>query len=435
MDLSEMDPARIEDFQTRDPYLRERCAETLVLTYAMHWPGRQRETVRGLRRTPFHHKLKAMGAVHGEVQGWERPAFFVPEGAEPVFDHSFHRPSWFEYAQAEQKAARENVVLFDYSMLGKLMVEGRDAGSFLQRVCTNDMAMPVGGVAYSLMLNERGGIESDVTVARHGDDSFMVMSGISHTRRDRDHLRRHITDGEDVRLRDVTTSYAVLAIAGPRSPVLLGGVMDIDISDGSFPSYHLRHANIGHAPVFAQRLSFTGETGWEIFVTPDFAEHVLETILEAGRPLGLRLAGSEALNALRIEKGFLHWGADMAYTETPHQMGLDFICKPGKRPPFIGRDVYLARKAGREGPYLCSVRLADPEAILHHNEPVLRDGNIIGFVTSGAFCAAQNAAVGLCLVSPPEGTAGPEDIEAGQFAVMVEGHEVPAELRRKPFGV
>jgi len=435
MDLSEMDPARIEDFQTRDPYLRERCAETLVLTYAMHWPGRQRETVRGLRRTPFHHKLKAMGAVHGEVQGWERPAFFVPEGAEPVFDHSFHRPSWFEYAQAEQKAARENVVLFDYSMLGKLMVEGRDAGSFLQRVCTNDMAMPVGGVAYSLMLNERGGIESDVTVARHGDDSFMVMSGISHTRRDRDHLRRHITDGEDVRLRDVTTSYAVLAIAGPHSPVLLGGVMDIDISDGSFPSYHLRHAHIGHAPVFAQRLSFTGETGWEIFVTPDFAEHVLETILEAGRPLGLRLAGGEALNALRIEKGFLHWGADMAYTETPHQMGLDFICKPGKRPPFIGRDAYLARKAGQEGPYLCSVRLADPEAILHHNEPVLRDGHIIGFVTSGAFCAAQNAAVGLCLVSPPEGTAGPEDIEAGQFAVMVEGREVPAELQRKPFGV
>ena len=152
-----MDPARIEDFQARDPYLRERCAETLVLTYAMHWPGRQRESVRGLRRTPLHHALGARGAVHGETQGWERPAFFVPEGKEPVFDHSFHRPSWFAYAQAEQKAARETVALFDYSMLGKLTVEGRDAESFLQRVCTNDMAMPVGGVCYSLMLNERGG--------------------------------------------------------------------------------------------------------------------------------------------------------------------------------------------------------------------------------------------------------------------------------------
>ena len=434
MDLSEMDPARIESFQARDPYLRERCPETLVLTYAMHWPGRQRESARGLRRTPFHHALKARGAVHGETQGWERPAFFVPEGTAPVFDHSFHRPSWFEHAQAEQKAARENVVLFDYSMLGKLMVEGPDAEAFLQRVCTNDMAMPVGGVAYSLMLNERGGIESDVTVARHSLSSFMVMSGISHTRRDRDHLRRLVGDSEDVRLRDVTTAYAVLAVAGPNSPRLLGAVMDTDMSDDAFPPYCLRHAHIGHAPVFAQRLSFTGETGWEIFVTPDFAEHVLDTVLAAGEPLGLRLAGGEALDALRIEKGFLHWGADMAYTEAPHQMGLDFICKPDKDRPFIGQDACLARRAEQRGPYLCSVRLADSDAILHHNEPVLRDEQIIGFVTSGAFCAAQNAAVGLCLVSPPEDTGGPAGIGDGTFAVMVEGRRVPAELRRRPFG-
>ena len=434
MDLSEMDPARIESFQARDPYLRERCPETLVLTYAMHWPGRQRESARGLRRTPFHHALKARGAVHGETQGWERPAFFVPEGTAPVFDHSFHRPSWFEHAQAEQKAARENVVLFDYSMLGKLMVEGPDAEAFLQRVCTNDMAMPVGGVAYSLMLNERGGIESDVTVARHSLSSFMVMSGISHTRRDRDHLRRLVGDSEDVRLRDVTTAYAVLAVAGPNSPRLLGAGMDTDMSDDAFPPYCLRHAHIGHAPVFAQRLSFTGETGWEIFVTPDFAEHVLDTVLAAGEPLGLRLAGGEALDALRIEKGFLHWGADMAYTEAPHQMGLDFICKPDKDRPFIGQDACLARRAEQRGPYLCSVRLADSDAILHHNEPVLRDEQIIGFVTSGAFCAAQNAAVGLCLVSPPEDTGGPAGIGDGTCAVMVEGRRVPAELRRRPFG-
>ena len=170
------------------------------------------------------------------------------------------------------------------------------------------------------------------------------MSGISHSRRDHDHLRRHIRDEEDVRLRDVTTAYAMLAIAGPRSPDLLGAIMDIDISDGSFPPYELRHGQIGHAPVIAQRLSFTGETGWEILITPDFAEHVLETILQAGEPSGLRLAGGEALNALRIERGFLHWGADMAYTEAPHQMGLDFTCKADKPSPFIGRDAYLARK-------------------------------------------------------------------------------------------
>ena len=196
----------------------------------------------------------------------------------------------------------------------------------------------------------------------------------------------------------------------------------------------MRHTHIGHAPVFAQRLSFTGETGWEIFVTPDFAEHVLEIILKAGQPLGLRLAGGEALNALRIEKGFLHWGADMAYTEAPYQLGLDFICKPSKTLPFIGQDACLARKADPKGPCLRSVRLADPDAILHHNEPVLRDGQIIGFVTSGAFCAMQKAAVGLCLVSPPDRAGRFEAVDDGPCSVMVEGREVPAELRRKPFG-
>ena len=166
----------------------------------------------------------------------------------------------------------------------------------------------------------------------------------------------------------------------------------------------------------------------------NFAEHVLDVILEAGQPLDLRLAGGEALNALRIEKGFLHWGADMAYTEAPYQLGLDFICKPDKKLPFIGQDACLARKADPKGPYLRSVRLTDPNAILYHNEPVLRNGQIIGFVTSGALCAMQTTAVGLCLVSPPDGTGGFKAVEDGPCSVMVEGHKVPAELRRKPFG-
>ena len=433
MDLSEMDPARIEDFQARDPYLQERCPETLVLTYAMHWPGRQRETARGLRRTPFHHALKAKGAVFGEVQGWERPIWFAPDGVALVHDYAFGRPNWFAHAQAEQKAARKTVAMIDYSMLGKLMVDGPDAERFLQRLCTNDMAMPVGRVAYSLMLNERGGIESDVTIARHGATSFMVMSAISHTRRDRDHLARHLRAGEDLQLRDVTTAYAVLALSGPNARALLGTLTQTDFSDAAFPPYSLQHFYIGHAPVFAQRLSYTGETGWEIFITPDFAEHVFETLFEAGQSHGLKLVGSDALNALRIEKGFVHWGADMAYTEAPHQLGLGFICKPDKAEPFIGRDAYLARRDAAQGPFLCSVKLADPHALLHHNEPVLKHGKVVGFVTSGAYCAGQGAAVGLCLVSPPKG-AGIETLEGDGAAVLVEGRTVSAILSRTPFG-
>ena len=433
IDLSEMDPRRCEEFQARDPYLRERCPETLVLTYAMHWPNRQRETARNLRRTPFHHALKAHGACFAEVQGWERPGWFAPEGVRPEYQYSFGRQNWFDHALQEQKAAREAVAMIDYSMLGKLMVEGSDAENFLQRICTNNMAMKVGRVAYTLMLNDRGGIESDVTVARHAADSYMVMSSISHTRRDFIHLRDHIEPGEDVRLRDVTPSFGVLAVMGPKSRDLMAAVSDVDVSNAAFPFNSLQTFHIGHARVTAQRLSYSGELGWEIFVTPDFAEHVFEELMEAGRAYGLRLIGGEALNALRIEKGFVHWGHDMAYTEAPHQIGLDFACKPDKQIRFVGRDAYLQRKAANRGPFLCSVRLRDPEPLLHHNEPVLRDGKVAGYVTAGAYGYSTGSAVGLCLLSLPDGATEKSAIENASYSVVVEGNQIAAEISLKPF--
>ena len=431
MDLSEMDPARIEEWQARDPYLQERCPETLVLTYAMHWPGRQRQSARSLRRTPFYHAMKARGAAYAEAQGWERPGWFAPDGTTPTYDHSFHRPSWFDHMLAEQRAVREAAGLIDYSMLGKLMVEGRDAESFLQRACTNDVGLPVGKVAYTLMLNDRGGIESDVTVARHGSESFMVMSAISHTRRDRDYLQGLVQPGEDVRLRDATTAHAVLSLCGPKAREILASVCDLDLSDNAFPFNTLQHFNIGHAPVFAQRLSYTGELGWEIFITPDFAEHVFERLMVSGAPHGLRLVGGEALNVLRIGAGFVHWGHDLAYTDAPHQMGLGFVCKTEKTVPFIGRDAFMERKTAAQGPFLCSIRLDDPDALLHHNEPVLRDGEIAGFVTSGAFSAEAGSAIGLCVISPAEGGARSSVLD-GSYAVLVEGRKVPAKIGLKP---
>ncbi len=432
-DLSEMDPKRCEEFQARDIYLQERAPETLVLTYAMHWPNRQRETVRNLRRTPFHHAMKANNACFTEVQGWERPGWFAPDGVEPKYEYSFNRQNWFDYARQEQKAAREGVAMIDYSMLGKLMVEGADSEDFLQRVCTNDMAMPAGRVTYTLMLNERGGIESDVTVTRYRDDAYMVMSSISHTRRDYLHLRDHILPGEDVSLRDITPSYGVLAIMGPNSRELLKRVSDIDLSNDAFPFNSHQNFYIGHAGVTAQRLSYSGELGWEIFITPDFAEHVFEVLMNAGEELGLRLIGSEALNALRIEKGFLHWGHDMAYTEAPHQLGLEFVCKPEKNIPFIGCSSFLERKAANRGPFMCSVKLRDPGPLLHHNEPVLRNGKVAGYVTAGAYGHSVGAAVGLCLISVPDVENDKQSIETGNYSVMVEGKEIAADISMKPF--
>ena len=433
IDLSEMDPKRTEQFQARDIYLQKRSPETLTLTYAMHWPNYQRTTVRNLRRSPFYHAMKQRGACYTEVHGWERPGWFAPKGIEPKYEYSFGRQNWFDYVQEEQKAAREAVAMIDYSMMGKLMVEGTGAEAFLQRLCTNNMEMENGRVVYSLMLNERAGIESDVTIARYGGDAFMMMSSISRARRDYLHLLDYIVPGEDVRLRDVSTSYGVLAVLGPKSRDFLKTVCDVDMSNEAFPFNTHQEFYIGHALVTAQRLSYSGELGWEILVTPDFAGHVFDVLMENGQQFGLRLIGSEALNALRIEKGFLHWGHDMAYTEAPHQLGLEFICKANKSIAFIGHDAYLERKANYKGPFLCSVKLKDSGPLLHHNEPVLRDGKVVGYVTAGAYGYTLGAAVGLCMLNLAEGELDKQSLERGSYTVMVEGEAVEADVSLAPF--
>ena len=432
IDLSEMDPRRAEAFQSRDLYLQKRSPETLTLTYAMHWPNYQRKTARNLRRSPFYHAFKQRGACYTETNGWERPGWFAPKNIEPEYEYSFARQNWFNYALAEQSAARNSVGMIDYSMMGKLMVEGKDACSFLQRLCTNNMQIKNGRVAYTLMLNERAGIESDVTVARYDDDSYMVMSSISRAQRDFLHLKTHLLPNEDVRLRDVTTAYGVLAIVGPRSRELLAEVCDENVSNEAFSFNSFRQMYIGHAKVTAQRLSYTGELGWEIFVTPDFAEYVFDVLFEKGQEYGLKLIGSEALNALRIEKGFLHWGHDMAYSEAPHQLGLDFICKTNQSIAFIGQDAYLDRKAENKGPFLCSIKLNDSRPLMHHNEPVLRNNKVVGFVTSGAWGNTLGSAVGLCLVDLPLTELDTLNLKYN-YTVMIEGEAVDAHVSLTPF--
>ena len=431
MDLNDMDPARIQAFQARDPYLRERTPETQTRTYAMHWPNNQRESVRNLRKSPFYHTLKQRGAWFAEQQGWERPAWFTPDGSEPQTDYSFHRPKWFVHSQAEQQAAREAVALVDYSMLGKLWVQGADAELFLQRMCSNNMAMNIGQVTYTLILNERGGIESDITVSRFAHDKFMVMSSMARTRRDRLWLQQHIEQQDDVRLDDVTSAYGVLSLAGPNSRKLLASLTDTDMSNEAFAFGTWQRLYLGHAPCWAQRVSFTGELGWELYLTPDFADYVLQLLLDNGEGFGLKLMGGEALNALRIEKGYLHWGHDLAYTEAPHQLGLEFLCKTNKPTPFLGQAAFEQSRNEAAGPYLCHLVLADEQPMLHHNEPVLRDGEIVGFVTSGAYSQQRQAAVGLCLINLPEGSIDPQVLNQGHYTVLIEGVEYTATVSLK----
>ena len=303
----------------------------------------------------------------------------------PETDYSFHRPKWFAYAQSEQQAARQNVALLDYSILGKLWVEGAEAEQVLQRMCSNNMAIEPGRLVYTLMLNERGGIESDITVARFSPTKFLVMSSIVRPRRDHLWLSQHLETHEDVRLQDATSAYGVLSLVGPKSREPMTRITQTDMFNAAFAFNSWQNLYLGHAPCWAQRMSFTEELGFEIYLTPDFADYVLELLLQQSQGLGLKLMGGEALNALRIEKGYLHWGHDISYTDAPHQLGLEFLCKTNKRQHFLGQAAFEKRSAQTKGPYLCHLSLVDSGPMLHHNETVLCKGQPAGFVTSDAY--------------------------------------------------
>ena len=292
------------------------------------------------------------------------------------------------------------------------------------------MAIPVNSVIYSLMLYERGVIESDVMLAHHGPESFMVISSISQTNRDHNHLKRNIRPNKTIWPSDATSSYGVLSLAGPKARDLSARITELNLSGKAFPFNSLQRFNIGHAPVFAQQLSYTSEHGWEILITPDFAEYVFEVIMNTGLQFGLKLVGSEALNALRIEKDFLHWGHDMSHTEVPQQIGLNFTCKRGKSEGFYGKDAFIKRKAQGNGLFLCSIKLCEAEAVLHRNKPVLRNEKIIDLVTIGVFSQTQNSPIGLCFLSIKGGKTA---LTTSKYSVMVEGRQVPAPLSLKQF--
>ena len=267
--------------------------------------------------------------------------WFAPEGVEPVYGYSFGRQNWFPYAAEEHRAAREAVALFDLSSFAKIEVTGPDALDLLNFVCTNDVDVPVGRLVYTLFLNRRGGIENDGTVTRLGADRFLVITPTATQHRTLEWLRAH-AGGRDVAIRDVTSARATLAVMGPKSRELLTQLTDADLSNDGFPFFSAREIRIAHAPALAIRASFVGELGWELYVSPEYAVHAYDAIVEAGADLGLRLAGYHALDSLRIEKGFVHVGHDVGPTDDPFTAGLGHVVKLDHE--FLGADAARAAK-------------------------------------------------------------------------------------------
>jgi len=427
-DLWEVDMRRAQPFQKNRRYLKARVTETLGLLYADHFPYRQMASARGVRRSPLHEHLKARGAVFGEVAGWERANWFARPGQERDYRYSWKRQNWFDNQRDEHLAVRTGVGLFDMTSFGKIRVEGRDATAVLQRLCANDVDVPVGRIVYTQMLNARGGIESDLTVARLAETAFLLVVPGATLQRDLAWIRRHVGEAFCV-VTDVTAAESVLCVMGPKSRDLMRRVSPNDFSNDANPFGTFREVEVGMGLARAHRVTYVGELGWELYVPTDQAAHVFEALEEAGADVGLKLCGLHTLDSCRIEKAFRHFGHDITDEDHVLEAGLGFAVKTAKG-GFIGRDAVLRKREAGLDRRLVQFRLTDSEPLLFHNEAIVRDGAIVGTITSGNYGHHLGGAIGLGYV-PCKGESE-ADLLSSRFEIEIAGVRHTAEASLKP---
>jgi 4-methylaminobutanoate oxidase (formaldehyde-forming) len=428
-DLWEVDIRRAQPFQKNRAYLKERVTETLGLLYADHFPYRQVATSRGIRRSPLHEHLKARGAVFGEVAGWERANWFANEGQEREYRYSWKRQNWFENQKQEHLAIRNGVGLFDMTSFGKIRIEGRDALAFLQRVCANQMDVPSGRIVYTQMLNNRGGIESDLTITRLTETAFFAVVPGATLQRDLAWLHKQMRQEEFVVVTDITAAESVLVLMGPKARDVITRVSPNDFSNEAFPFGTAQEIEIGMGLARAHRVTYVGELGWELYVSSDQTAHVFEALEDAGREFGLKLCGLHALDSCRIEKGFRHFGHDITDEDHVLEAGLGFAVKTNKG-DFIGRDaVVQKRETGLERRML-QFKLRDPEPLLFHNEALVRDGEIVSIITSGNYGHHLGGAIGMGYV-PCKGETE-EQVLASVYEIEVAGQRFAADASIRP---
>jgi sarcosine dehydrogenase len=425
MDLWQADVRRFAPFHADPRFLRERVSEVVGVHYHIAFPNRELTSGRGLRRSPLHERLRARRAAFGAKMGWERANWFAPEGVEPETVYSFGRQNWFPYAAAEHRAAREAVAVFDQTSFSKLLVRGADAEAVLQRLCANDVAVEPGRLVYTGMLNEQGGFESDLTVTRLARDAYLVVTGPAQRTRDLDWIRRHLPGDARATVADVTEAWAVLGVMGPHSRELLGRASGADLGNAAFPFGASREIAIGPATVRVSRITYVGELGWELYVPVAQAPGVYDALWEHGRDLGLRDAGYYAMDSLRCEKAYRAWGRDVTPEDTPWEAGLGAAVRLDKAVPFIGWDALRSRRGQPLTKRLLSLVLEDPAALPWGDEPILRDGRVVGAVTSAAFGHSLGRAVAMGYVREPAGV-DERYIESGAFALDIGGERVPA---------
>jgi glycine cleavage system aminomethyltransferase T/glycine/D-amino acid oxidase-like deaminating enzyme len=423
MDVSHMDISRFGRQYRSPAYTLARTVENYRTYYDIPYPDRQREAGRPLRRSSAYEWHRTHGAVFGEKAGWERVDWYGSNAVDG--DADFTRPSgwagryWSPAIGAEHRATRTTAALFDESSFAKLEITGPDAAQFLQWVCDNDVARGIGDITYTQALNEHGGIESDFTVTRLGDEEFLVVTGTAFGSRDAMWLRRQARRRDaKVRIADVTGANCCYALWGPRSRDILQSLTAADLGNDSFGYMTAQELTVGHVPVRAQRVTFVGELGWELYASSEYGVTLWETLWNAGQDHGLVAGGYRAIDSLRLEKGYRVWSTDLTAETTPYEAGLGFCVRLDKPGGFLGRDALGAEREATSR-RLRPITLTDPAHVVLGSEPVRVDGEVVGRVTSGGYGYTIAASIAYAYL-PLAAKAG-TDVEIDLFGTSVAG--------------
>lgn len=433
VDVTGFNIDRLHVTQANPEYRRQRTVESLGMVYKCHYPAMSLTSARGVRRSPFHDRLAAAGAYFKEVSGWESPDWYGTPGTTPdPGPLTWGRSSWFARWQQEHHAARQNVIVMDMSFMGKFLVQGRDAGSCLNRISGNQVDGAAGVITYTQWLNETGTLEADLTVTKLSPDKYMVVVTDTMVRHAETWLKRNIPQGAQAIVTDVTSAYGQLNVQGPNSRALLQKLTTTDLSNQAFPFRTAREIDVGFARVLCIRITYLGELGYELYVPAEQAIHVYERIVAAGREFALQHAGLKALASLRMEKGYRDYGHDIDNTDVPYEVGLGFALDLNKAGGFIGKEAVLANKA--KGPLtrrLVQVLVKDPEPLMYHAEVVRRDGVAVGYVRAASYGHTLGGAVGLAMIEPK----APVDaayLGSGEWQVEIAGKLYPASVSARP---
>jgi sarcosine dehydrogenase len=424
MDLWVVDINRFSGLHRDRNWVRERTLEAYGKHYTVGFPHEEYETGRQAIRSPLYGRLKAHGAVFGAKVGWERPNWFAPKGVEPKDIYSMGRQNWFGPVGEEHAHVREKVGIFDQSSFAKYELEGEQAQRVLDFLCANDVSKPAGRLTYTQLLNSRGGIEADLTVAKLADQKFYIVTGTGFRTHDLAWLNDHIVPGPGARLTDVTESFGTLSLMGPYSRLVLEAVTDSDVSNAAFPFGHVREIAIAGTTARAMRLTYVGELGWELHVPIAAIGGVFDALMAAGGPFDIRPVGYRALESLRLEKGYRAWGSDITPNDTPYEAGLGWAVKFGKGLDFLGREALMRRANEPLVKGLCCFTV-DPDVVLLGRETILRNGEPVGYLTSGGYGYTVRKGIGYGYVRHAAGV-DDEFLRSGEYELVVAMERVPA---------